>query len=129
MKLLSLGDTIDFFKKVIKECRMRYGESIMFKYSTRQIESSLSYLIKLQAIQSNTPPTTDWEHYADKLYDAAYRRGYEEFRDEIDEMLCVMLESDPRTFSNPVSDNGLYYDAIADVLKKLREFHSGTDSS
>lgn len=84
---------------------------------------------KLQTIQSNTPSTTDWEHYADKLYDAAYQHGYEQLKDEIDEMLHVMLESDPRTFSNPVSDNGLYYDAIADVLKKLREFHNGMDNS
>lgn len=82
-----------------------------------------------QVIQSNTPPTTNWEHYADKLYDAAYRRGYEKLKDEMDEMLHVMLESDPRTFSNPVSDYGLYYDAIADVLKKLHQLDSGTDNS
>lgn len=30
---------------------------------------------KTEAIKSNTPPSDDWEHYADRLHDIAYESG------------------------------------------------------
>lgn len=39
---------------------------------------SLPALEKQEAIKSCTPPSDDWEHYADRLHDIAYKCGYEQ---------------------------------------------------
>ena len=39
---------------------------------------AISALEKQEAIKSCTPPSDDWEHYADRLHDIAYQSGYEQ---------------------------------------------------
>lgn len=42
------------------------------------IATAIAAIKKLEAIQACTPPTDDWEHYADRLHDIAYKYGYEQ---------------------------------------------------
>ena len=44
-------------------------------------EMAINALRKLDAIQSNQPPTDDWEKYADRLYELAYQHGYKDGED------------------------------------------------
>ena len=39
---------------------------------------AISALEKQDAIKACTPPSDDWEHYADRLHDIAYKSGYEQ---------------------------------------------------
>lgn len=50
------------------------------KYSDyyKAITVAISALEKQEAIKSCTPPSDDWEHYADRLHDIAYQSGYEQ---------------------------------------------------
>ena len=41
-------------------------------------EMAIEALKKQEAIKSCTPPSDDWEHYADRLHDIAYQSGYEQ---------------------------------------------------
>lgn len=45
---------------------------------TEAMQMAISALEKQEAIKSCTPPSDDWEHYADRLHDIAYKCGYEE---------------------------------------------------
>ena len=42
------------------------------------LQLAIAALEKLEAIKNNEPPTSDWECYSDRLYDAAYKRGKQE---------------------------------------------------
>ncbi len=42
------------------------------------LQLAIAALEKQEAIKSCTPPSDDWEHYADRLHDIAYKYGYEE---------------------------------------------------
>ena len=41
------------------------------------LDMAISALEKQEADNSCTPPSDDWEHYEDRLYDIAYQNGYE----------------------------------------------------
>ena len=49
-------------------------------------------MTKEQIIKDNTPPTNDWEHYADRLYDIAYKSGYDEAIRMIDDIKTKIEE-------------------------------------
>lgn len=42
------------------------------------IDKAIAAVKELDAIKFYTPPSDDWEHYADRLYDIAYQSGYEQ---------------------------------------------------
>ena len=42
------------------------------------IDLAIAALEKQEAIKTCTPPSDDWEHYADRLHDIAYQSGYEQ---------------------------------------------------
>ena len=42
------------------------------------LDMAISALEKQEAIKSCTPPSDDWEHYADRLHDISYQSGYEQ---------------------------------------------------
>ena len=44
----------------------------------KMFDMAIAALEKLDAIQTCTPPSDDWEHYADRLHDIAYQSGYEQ---------------------------------------------------
>lgn len=44
---------------------------------------------KLEAIQICTPPSDDWEQYADRLHDIAYQSGYEQGKRDADKWTLV----------------------------------------
>lgn len=79
---------------------------------------------KKQLIKELQPPTDDWEHYADRLHDIAYKYGYEQAMAEQglvlekirEEIKRFMYEVNP---SSSESDYACNY--ILDLLEKYRE--------
>lgn len=67
-------EAIEWFEK-----RKNYAAMVMMG-AGEMFELAISALKELEAIQTYTPPSDDWEHYADRLYDVAYKSGYEEAR-------------------------------------------------
>ena len=49
------------------------------------IDLAISALEKQDAIKACTPPSDDWEHYADRLHDIAYKSGYEQGKKDAEE--------------------------------------------
>ena len=49
------------------------------------LDLAISALEKQEAIKSCTPPSDDWEHYADRLHDIAYQSGYEQGKRDAEE--------------------------------------------
>ena len=46
------------------------------------IAMAIEALEKLEEIKNNEPPTSDWEVYSNRLYDAAYKRGYRDVKED-----------------------------------------------
>ena len=40
-----------------------------------------------EAIKECKPPTDDWEQYADKLYELAYKHGYDDAMKQVKEII------------------------------------------
>jgi len=58
-------------------------------FSEEALDMAIDALKKLEAIQTCTPPSDDWEYYADRLYDIAYKSGYEEGKQEAEKWTLV----------------------------------------
>lgn len=48
----------------------------------------------------------------------------QEALDEIDERLHIIMEGDRRTFTNQITEDGLYYDGIYEAIKIVKEISS-----
>lgn len=68
--------------KIINQYDMNFywdiGEPIPAEQLAEAFDLAISALQKQEAIKSCTPPSDDWEHYADRLHDIAYKCGYEQ---------------------------------------------------
>ena len=64
--------------KILEQWRKRQGNA---EEDNIAFEMAIDAIKKLDAIQSNQPPTDDWEKYADRLYELAYQHGYKDGED------------------------------------------------
>lgn len=93
------------------------------------IQMAISALEKQEAIKSCTPPSDDWEHYADRLHDIAYQSGYEQGKkdaeqdrwipvterppEECEEVNITWINTEPAVYyedikNKPFTGTGLY---------------------
>ena len=73
-------EAIKIIKGLIRTAELGYNSNPLSKEgehtATKALTLAISALEKLEAIKNNEPPTSDWEVYSNRLYDAAYKRGY-----------------------------------------------------
>ena len=65
-------EAVEILEGAIKKPNTKDG------YLGQALDMGIKAIKKLDAIETNRPPTDDWEHYSDKLYELAYKRGKEE---------------------------------------------------
>lgn len=71
------------------------------------LDMAITALKKLEVIQTCTPPSDDWEHYADRLHDIAYQNGYEHGKKDAEQDKWIPVterppETDYELWSDPV---------------------------
>ncbi|MBE6005612.1 MAG: DUF551 domain-containing protein [Sarcina sp.] len=65
------------------------------------MQTAIAAIEKLEAIQTCTPPSDDWEHYADRLHDIAYKCGYEEGKQDAEQDRWILVtEKLPEDYSD-----------------------------
>lgn len=76
------SEAIKTIKRLIRIVELGYNSNPLSKEgehtTTEALTLAISALEKQEAIQTCTPPSDDWEHYADRLHDIAYQSGYEQ---------------------------------------------------
>ena len=76
----------------LDETIKRYIDNAEYERTHGNLQGCLDFrqlakwLKELKAIKENTPPTDDWEHYADRLHDIAYKNGYDEVIRKIEDI-------------------------------------------
>ena len=78
---------------------------------------------KEQTIKDNTPPTDDWEHYADRLYELAYKHGYDKAMRVVDD-----IKAEIPSLSHWQSDDGQDLAMVADVLECIDKHIGGKEN-
>lgn len=78
-------------------------------FSDEALDMAIAALEQQEAIKSCTPPSDDWEHYADRLYDIAYKSGYEQGKKDAEQNRWIPFKCRKAT-----EDDGTSFDYIMD---------------
>lgn len=88
-----------------------------YRFDAEPFDMAIAALEKQEEIKSCTPPSDDWEHYADRLHDIAYQSGYEQGKKDAEQDRWI-----PVTERLP-EENGTYLACYEDVTVLLDWFN------
>ena len=89
------------------------------------IQMAISALEKQEAIKSCTPPSDDWEHYADRLHDIAYQSGYEQGKKDAEQDRWIPVTERPPEDYEHVLVSGEKVVKQAQFIKGMFEMEDG----
>lgn len=80
-------------------------------------------MIKQEIIKATTPPTDDWEHYADRLHDIAYKRGYDDAMRVLEDIKAEIKEWYRQADKQVIAKDPCIVDSMVDLFIRTIDNH------